>query len=415
MIHPQLASAMLPILEGVLHGYITEITPAPKSEKICAYSQGAASAKSKQPSGADKIFVMNIVGTMLKYDSCGTPGAKSLAKQLTDADADPEIIGHIIRIDSGGGSCDAVPVLANAINSCKKPVVAYVDGMAASAAIYVASYCSRIIASDDYDSVGCIGTLIELSGYSQYHKDEDGYITARIYADQSYEKNLEYEEALKGNSKIIKEEVLNPYAEKFMKDMQANRPGVQDNQLHGKTFWAKDSIGSLIDSIGPFEDAINAVLMLANSKTDESVTENQSNRTNMEKYEHLNGLESMKDQVYDADGSTVLQPVQLDEIEARLQAADNMQHTIDALSQDNSRFNAENTELSEKLKKAESTISKLQESLDAAIAKLDDNSAPGVVVKKDAATSAVDKDDAAKTYEEADKACRDFLAMKNNQ
>lgn len=407
MMHPEQASVMLPVLKGVLQGYITELDKAPAAKTIRLSQSGSPVDGSKGTSNL--IYVTHLFGTMLKYDYCEAPGTQKIARGLLDADANPDVIGHIIIADSGGGSSDSVAPLADAISKLTKPCIAYVDGMAASACMYAISYCASIMASNDMDRIGCIGTLVEISGYPQFVKQDDGLVYARIYADQSGEKNLDYEEALKGNAKLIKENLLNPITKRFQEDVKANRPQVKDEQLHGATYFAKDVCGSLIDSIGSFEDAVNEVVSLA-SKRQESNDGNQQNSFDMKNiYVNLALIASMADQVYAEDGSTTLQPNQLADIEAALEAG---VQNLNQLQQSREELASIKAQLAE-LQKANETLTadnaKLQESLDAAIARANANADEDDLKVRKNAVATEDEFKGAQTYEEADAICRDFL------
>jgi hypothetical protein len=90
-------------------------------------------------------------------------------------------------------------------------------------------------------------------------------IHQRIYADAATQKNEEYETAINDNNfKLVKERILNPHNEKFISDIRKNIPEVKDNHLHGRAFYASEVIGSLVDSIGDFNYAVERVLALAN-------------------------------------------------------------------------------------------------------------------------------------------------------
>ena len=135
MIDPQTAAAQRHVLCGVLMGL--EFTP--ENEAI-----QAAIGHDKHPEipQGKTINVIHLEGTMLRDDAgCGLYGTRTLARKLKKADADSEVIGHILRIDSGGGAANSVPDLAEAIQSCQKPVLAFVDGYMCSAALYAGSYC----------------------------------------------------------------------------------------------------------------------------------------------------------------------------------------------------------------------------------------------------------------------------------
>ena len=394
MISPEQAAVMLPVMKGIMKGYITEFEQADSEKlKIAEYNGQKNTASEK------KINVVQLVGTMFKYDSCEGPGTRTIANELLAADRNSEVIGHIIVADSGGGSVDSVHEMANAIKNCTKPVVAFVDGMAASACIYAISYCDRIIAHNSTDRIGCIGTMIELSGYSKFHKDGD-FIAARIYADQSEEKNLEYEQALSGNDKLIRENLLNPLAEQFISDMKANRPGAKDEQLKGRTYFAKDVIGSLIDEIGSFEDALKAVNDLANAKNNENIEQN-----NNPMYPTLENLSKMNGQVYDKDGSTTVQAVQLTEIEEALaEGAANAQRVA--------TLNSEIAEKDQTIAQQSVRIQELENSLAAAIEKANSDEVSDVVPER--APEAKNTEKEAANFEEALDSCNDFLEKFKN-
>ena len=210
------------------------------------------------------VHLAYLQGTMFRDGTvCGIPGTRLIAADLLEADSKKDIIGHILIIDSGGGAANSVPDLAEAIQACTKPVIAYVDGYMCSAAMYVGSYCDHIIAHREEDQIGCIGTMIQLADFPKQVRDSNGMMHIRVYADGADEKNGEYEAALEGNFELIKERVLNPANERFKADIKANRPNVREDQLRGRTYPAKEVTGTLIDSIGNFESAVQKVIELS--------------------------------------------------------------------------------------------------------------------------------------------------------
>lgn len=400
MISPEEASVALPVLKGILQGTITEVKESAKPYRVkCSeYETGRAVDASGRP--GESIYVTYLKGTMLKHDSCGNPGTRRIGDELLQADKDPDIIGHIIIADSGGGNANAVPELSDAIRDLTKPVVTWVDGMAASACIYAISYTDRIISHQPMDRIGCIGTMIELSGYSQFHKDSEGYVTARIYADSSTEKNADYEAALEGNAQIIKENLLNPLSEQFINDMKANRPAVTDDLLTGRTYFAKDVVGTLIDSIGTFADAVNAVIALHDAANPNKNTMEQNNL-----YPNLTAIPTLTGLVCDEDGSANLQECQLADIEAALAAvayATELQNTIDGLNQQLADYEAAIVQRDER-------ITELETSLQAALDRQDEEQPAGVDVTRDPAGVKNDDYKPAQTFDEALAACREFL------
>lgn len=403
MIHPEQVSVMMPILNGILRGKLETEMDSPASYRV-ACSDFRYGDSIKANAFSDKsIYVTYLTGTMLKHNSCGAPGTRTIGNELLQADEDPEIIGHIIIADSGGGAANSVPELADAIQKLTKPIVTWVDGIAASACIYAISYTDKILAHQPMDQIGCIGTMIELSGFAKYAREDDGYIHARIYADGSEEKNLGYEAALEGNATIIKEERLNPLNEQFLADMKANRPNVQDDQLKGRTYYAKDVIGTLIDGIGTLEDAINAVMELAE--------ERNANSIDMEDlYPTLVTISGLEGLVCDEDGTATLQACQLESIEAALADRGNNDDAVAGLQSQITELNDQVTDRDSQIETLNARIAELQASLDAALEANADPDSTEIDPKRDPAGA--DSNEEIKTatnFAEAKAACEDFL------
>jgi protease-4 len=415
MLHPQQAAVMMPIVKGIIAGNLLEMDKDERklSEKI-ELKDFYSGSKSKL-SGTNRnksVFVVHLEGTMTKEDTCFNYGTRTIADELRRADKESDVIGHIIVADSGGGAADSVPDLADAIRSLEKPIVSLVDGMAASACMYAISYTSRILAHQDTDMVGCIGTMITVSGWPKLRRDADGYVEMRIYADQSAEKNADYEAALEGDTRLIRENLLDPLCEKFINDMKANRPAAADDQLKGRTYFAKDVVGSLIDGIGGMADAIDAVLEMADSKN------TKPNESNMKsKYPNMTALASLAEAVLAEDGSVTLQANQLEEIEAALSAQSQAAETqeLENLRSQLSERDTTITGLQEQVANAETQhttdaarIQELETALNAAINHEPDGD--GIQVKKN--PEAADEEGGAKpaeNYEQAVSVCREFL------
>ena len=253
-----------------------------------------------------QISVVRLEGVMMRDEAWCEPGTRDIAKWLRQGDADPRVLANIVLIDSGGGAADSVKDLADAITACQKPVLAFCDGDMCSAAYYAGCYADHIMANDGRNRVGCIGTMVQLVGYPAKAKDENGYTRLRIYADGSEDKNSEYEQALEGNFELIKRNVLNPLAEDFRNDVKTRRPSTTDEQRKGRTFYAQDVVGTLIDSIGSLKDAVKQALDLSTNTISE-----------MKGHENLQSLDTCHD-LQMVDGYVSLNGEQLAEIDNAL-------------------------------------------------------------------------------------------------
>jgi signal peptide peptidase SppA len=213
------------------------------------------------PEGSIAIIPIN--GSLMKYDYCGAPGMQTLGQRINTAAQHKNISSIVLKIDSPGGTVDGTQELANIIKASKKPIVALADGLMASAAYWIGSAADKIIANAETTQVGSIGAMISFADVRPVY-EKQGVVFHDINADQSKDKNSIYLEALKGNYKPIKEELINVAAQEFIDNVKANRGDkIKETETKpvftGKVYFAKDALElGLIDEIGNIETAINA-------------------------------------------------------------------------------------------------------------------------------------------------------------
>lgn len=351
MIHPGVAASLYPMLAGALSGAVFEVQPLDSAYTVPAAGDGGA------PQSSYKVFVDKISGTMFKHDSCCDKGTRTIASELLEADADPEIVAHVLVIESGGGASNSVPELEDAFARLTKPVVAWVDGMACSAAQWAAALCAWTVASRDDDEVGCIGTMAEFHSFRRSGSvDSDGMDVVRVYADGSDRKNEWAESALEGNVKVIKEQLLNPHCERFKAAMRQHRPAVTEEHLRGATFRAADVLGVLVDEIGPFQAAVDKAVSLARERG--IITESQSN-DDMEEFENITSVAGLEDLQVQADGMVTLNRDQLAALDSALQeaaGAEELQTRVSALEAENTTLRGEITARETRIRELEQAI-----------------------------------------------------------
>ena len=117
-----------------------------------------------------------IVGELTPHaetDVCGGYTANALteygfiiaATQAADADDSVERIQF--DVNSPGGYVDGLMPAVNAIRSTGKETLAFVDGMAASAAYWLASQTDKIVAASPASRVGSIGVAVEILDFTR--------------------------------------------------------------------------------------------------------------------------------------------------------------------------------------------------------------------------------------------------------
>lgn len=228
------------------------------------------------------VVVVPIAGPIMKEDYCYTPGSMTIARWITQLAQNGNVKGIVLSVDSPGGMVDGTQTLADAIKYAAKikSVKAVInDGMACSAGYWIVSAADEIIASRATDTIGSIGVYVQLADWEKYYLDEHKLRVISIYADQSDEKNLTYIEALKGNEKLIKREMLNPLAEAFINAVKSNRAGKLNlsagDPFRGKVFMAEQAkeIG-LIDRIASLEEVIDSIASGSSTKSTHIIQSN---------------------------------------------------------------------------------------------------------------------------------------------
>lgn len=206
------------------------------------------------------IAMINLTGAVTKHGGMCSYGMVDHTATVNRISNSPNIKGLILNIDSPGGEASGTSMLADAIKaaSANKPVIAVIDdGMAASAAMWIASAANEIYVTKRTDMVGSIGVYTTIADWAGYYESK-GLKVKEIYAPQSTDKNQNYYQALEGNEEPLKEE-LQVLAQEFIDTVARNRAGKikGDSWKSGKMFYGKDAqkIG-LIDGIKSFDQVI---------------------------------------------------------------------------------------------------------------------------------------------------------------
>lgn len=208
------------------------------------------------------IAVLNLNGAITKYDQdCGPDGLLSKSEVLRAAFNTANINGVIINIDSGGGEGMAMRLFTEALAERNKPVVAFINDYACSAAYGIASACDYIVANSELATVGSIGTYLTIADYSEYY-NKQGIKLTDVYAKASTDKNKDYLEALKGNLDPVRA-VADTFNESFLSLIEKNRgeklQGDRSVWGTGKTWFAKEALSlGLIDEINTFTNTLNS-------------------------------------------------------------------------------------------------------------------------------------------------------------
>lgn len=267
-IEPQSAQSYLPLFLQLIKGeqinkdLMQEAPPLRYSIKSMEDDEWMESEEEpKAEDNVEGVAIMSLIGPVMKYDYCFTPGTKTMAEQIANIDANPKLKGTVLYIDSPGGEALAMELLHNAILNCSKPVIAVVEGMCCSAAMGIASACDEILASGESCIIGSIGTMISFTDVRGW-KELEGINFHEIYATKSVDKNKDFRDALNNNYSTIRTQMLDPLNEFFLNMVTNALPGIDEKEtLTGKVFLTSKAIEhGLASDRGTIKTAINTIM-----------------------------------------------------------------------------------------------------------------------------------------------------------
>ncbi|SCY44820.1 S49 family peptidase [Desulfoluna spongiiphila] len=180
--------------EGALRS-VVEIIPTPE---MLATKRAQRLERTWTATLRGNVAIVAISGTIARYDSfynyiTGGTATEDLAVDIPAADQNPDVKAIILDVGSHGGEATGINEMAEIIRNLKTPVVAYVGGMAASAAYWLASAADEIVV----DATAELGSIGAVFGYRKGKEQ-----TIEIVSTVSPKKRLDPE------SKEGREEIL---------------------------------------------------------------------------------------------------------------------------------------------------------------------------------------------------------------
>ena len=223
------------------------------------------------------VSVLTVDGPITRNGGGCSYGSIDHRNMMIKAANHPLCRGHIFIINTPGGSAWAKNDYEQAINYARKlgqPVIAFIDGMCASAGMYLASLCDERYYMHPKDEIGCIGVMA--SFYSQADGSKNQFTDEtyhELYDPESFDKNREFRDiANDGDSeKLVKE--LAELGVEFRADIKKACPAVKDEHLHGKVFDAEEVKGILMDDQSDFFSCVKRCFDLYNGTAEPIIRE----------------------------------------------------------------------------------------------------------------------------------------------
>ena len=316
------------------------------------------------------INVLSVEGAITRDGGGCSYGSREQRDWLLAAADMDETIGHILIINSGGGSAASKYDYEQALDYIRakgQKVIAFIDGMACSAAYALACMADEVYVMNENNQIGCIGTMCAF--YTQRHGDVNAITKERyveLYADGSPYKNREFRAAVEEDYNGIVDD-LNQSAEDFKALVRMHRPQVTEEQLLGDTYNAGDVIGTLVDGQKTFEECVERLLEISGHTTasvneklnEEKENEDINSKPNYDmskEYPLIMAAVQAPTLESDQEDAVYLHKEFCENLEARLAAAEEMEKLLadksaelDALTENVSTMEAAHAEAIEKL------------------------------------------------------------------
>ena len=274
LLHPDKADVILNVLQGRIG--ITSLEPlTPEANRFVG-------SKIREKGDFSSIAVHNgvalipIVGSLVNRGAwvgaqSGLVSYEGLAAQLREAANDPEVSAIMLDIDSGGGEATGMHALARQIAKINqsKPVYAFINDVAASAAYGIASAAREIIVSPS-SILGSIGVLL-------IHMDHSGALAKAgikptlIHAGANKVDGNPFEplpEAVRGDM----QDKIGKFYEQFVGLVAEGRAGrmsaAQIRATEARTYMGAEAVElGLADRIASLDEALTLISQPAHGAT----------------------------------------------------------------------------------------------------------------------------------------------------
>lgn len=196
------------------------------------------------------VNVIPIDGPITRNGDACSYGSKDIRDWMMEAAGNKYCRAHVLVINTPGGSAWAKNDFQQAIDFAHQQgqrVYGLIDGLCASAGMYLASFCDEVYVVNLKDQLGCVGVMASFFTLGDGEKVYTNETYHEYYATKSINKNKEYRDIANDNDATLLIEELDKLEAEFRTDMQRSFPDATDEHLDGKVFDADEVMGILCD------------------------------------------------------------------------------------------------------------------------------------------------------------------------
>jgi protease IV len=217
-------------------------------------------------SGAtDRIVQIDLEGVITSSEIGGglfdhaLPMVSTIKRALEQATDDKRVKAIVLRINSPGGEVTASDILYSAVKEAakKKPVVVYMDSMAASGGYYISCGATKIVASET-TLTGSIGVIMESFSYHALF-DKVGLGT-NTFASGAFKDTLSGARPMREDEKAYIQNLVGQMYDRFLGIVadarKLDRNLLKTTVADGRVLLGAEALKSkLVDQVGYVEDA----------------------------------------------------------------------------------------------------------------------------------------------------------------
>lgn len=275
LLHPTKAEVILHVLEGRLSldgAVLADL--APDANRFLGRNL-RADGSLKLNRAENGVALIPIVGSLVNRGAwigsqSGLVSYEGLDALLREAEADPDIRAVVLDIDSPGGEATGMFTVAEQVRrlNAQKPVTAFVNDMAASAAYGIASAAQEIVVSPT-SIVGSIGVVLTHMDRSA-EMAKKGVKATLIYAGAHKVDGHPFGPLSESVQADLQAEVMAFY-DQFVGLVARGRTGLTEAAIRGtqaRTFIGQDAIArGLADRIASLDDILKSLATRAPAAT----------------------------------------------------------------------------------------------------------------------------------------------------
>lgn len=263
LIHQDTAISYLPVLMAFMKGQDFLLKKYEENpNNVYSKATGSQIFTAGRWDLEDQSMPENSVAILSLQGPLGNWDYSDLFNSLRKVKMNDRINSVLLQVNSPGGMVSGIEMVTNSISLLGKPTVVVITGMAASAAMWIASSASYRVALSKLDLVGSIGTKISFRDFSGLF-EKLGIKSEDVYATKSTRKDEFTRRYKDGDTEAMQQFV--DFANEVFHQAIMNNLGIKEDSeaLTGAIFYAEKALElGLINEISSLDAALEKAYLL---------------------------------------------------------------------------------------------------------------------------------------------------------